>query len=137
MSSEPAPEETDSEEPRLAIPLPGGRVACVPLSALESYVDADAKLAHPAGPTAARRAALPVGGGGPVTINIYASGPVRAGDSDVSAHHLAVDGMTGVSDHHTHYEYGECVVTDEAGFPSRFIDWHCHPLGTEYAELMR
>ncbi len=126
---------TESDrEPRFAISLPGGRVARVPLSALESFVDADAKLAHGSGPAAAGRTAVPTGAG-PVTINIYASGPGRAVDADVSAHHLAVDGQTGVSDHHADYELGECVVIDETGFPSRTIDWHRHPLGTEYAEL--
>lgn len=80
-----------------------------------------------------------------ITINIYASrgepaatsgAPVRADDhDDVIAHSLTVDPLTGMSEWHTDWEFGECDYTDESGFPQKIQAWHRHPFGTEYTEL--
>ena len=88
------------------IPLPGGRVARVPLAVLEKYVD-PAAIAHH----------------GPADTN------------DVSAHHVVVDHATGASTWHTEWELGPCDFTDETGFPCSTHAWHRHPLGTEYTEV--
>jgi hypothetical protein len=85
---------------------------------LEAHVDAAAISAHAAD-------AL----GGPL-----ADDPAGV---DVTAHDLRVDPRGGTSVWHTDYEFGLCSYTDEAGFPQYGQAWHCHPLGTEYAEVMR
>jgi hypothetical protein len=136
-------DQKEKAEPQFTIPMPGGRVARVPVSVLEKYVDQDAKACHagdpapsaqPEGEAAARKEMI--------TINIYAgSGQVaierhdETSDDDVTAHSLSVDAATGMSDWHTDWEYGECEYTDESGFPQRIQAWHRHPFGTEYTEL--
>lgn len=143
-----APDTTTREEPRFLVPLPGGRVARVPLEVLEQYADEKAKAAHA---TPSRSSTQGVPHGGPeqtttiqagesmVTINIYTGrGDVqvsRHDEDDVVAHSLAVDAATGMSEWHTDWEYGECEYTDESGFPQRIQAWHRHPFGTEYTEL--
>ncbi|MFO0756110.1 MAG: hypothetical protein U0359_06445 [Byssovorax sp.] len=92
----------------LLIPLPGGRVARVPLTALEPFVDTRAKLAH---------------------------GADDGGGDDVSAHSMTIDPTTGASTWHTEWELGHCDYTDESGYPRAAYVWHRHPLGTEYTEI--
>ena len=79
-----------------------------------------------------------------ITINIFTqneasaqhgSAEVDGNARDVSAHSMAVDAATGLSDWHTDWEFGECEYTDESGFVQRLQAWHRHPFGTEYAEL--
>ncbi len=106
---------SEDTSPILVVPLPGGRVARVPLAELERFVAAGAKLSH----TGEEEAA--------------ATDP----DGDVTAHHLNVDASTGTSTWHTDYEYGPCSYTDESGFPHYGFAWHCHPTGSEYAEVLR
>jgi hypothetical protein len=124
--------EMDKNDPRFVIPLPGGKVARVPASVLEQYVEDAARPTH--APSRARPSA-------PVTIHIYAGeGGARVharerGQQDVTAHSLSVDPSTGTSEWHTDWEYGECEYTDESGFPQRVHAWHRHPFGNEYAEL--
>lgn len=96
-----------SKEDFFLVPLPGGRVARVPVSLLESHVDPTAKLTH--GPDAATE--------------------------DVSMHSASIDPMTGASSWHTEWELGQCDFTDETGFPQSAYVWHRHPLGTEYTEI--
>jgi hypothetical protein len=88
------------------IPLPGGRVAKVPLAVLEQYVD-------------------------PGAVSQHAGGD----DSDVSAHHVIAEHQTGASVWHTEWELGPCDFTDDSGFPQSTHAWHRHPLGTEYTEV--
>lgn len=97
-----------SKEDVFLVPLPGGRVARVPVSLLESMVDPDAKITH---------------------------GPGAAGSEDVSMHSASIDPMTGASAWHTEWELGQCDFTDETGFPQSAYVWHRHPLGTEYTEI--
>lgn len=134
--------EADSEasEPRFLVPLPGGRVARVPLDVLERYAAEGAKLAHDKPPprpeveTTTLRA-----GASTITINVFAAtGEVsveRPGDDDVVAHSLSVDPTTGTSEWHTDWEYGECEYTTDAGFMERIQAWHRHPFATEYTEI--
>lgn len=96
-----------SKEDVFLVPLPGGRVARVPVSLLESLVDPVAKVAH---------------------------GP-DGGSEDVSMHSASIDPMTGASVWHTEWELGQCDFTDETGFPQSAYVWHRHPLGTEYTEI--
>ncbi|MEZ4301842.1 MAG: hypothetical protein R3B70_43305 [Polyangiaceae bacterium] len=100
MSSSP-------KEDVFLVPLPGGRVARVPISLLESLVDPAAQLAH--GPEAA--------------------------SEDVAMHSASIDPMTGASMWHTEWELGQCDFTDDNGFPQSAYVWHRHPLGTEYTEI--
>ena len=133
--------ETGPAEPQFAIPLPGGRVARVPVSLLEQHVDPKAKSHHVAarpakGASGAPRTTTIAAGEGAITINIYtATADHGASDEDVVAHSLSVDPTTGTSEWHTDWEYGECEYTDESGFPQRIQAWHRHPFGTEYTEL--
>jgi hypothetical protein len=101
-------ESKPDTEPCFAIPLPGGRVARVPVALVEQHVVVATHVHHAA-----------------------ANGET----ADVTAHSLAVDPATGQSDWHTDWEYGECEYTDESGFPQRLQAWHRHPFGTEYSEL--
>jgi hypothetical protein len=89
------------------LPLPGGRVARVPIAVLEEYADPNAKLQH---------------------------GPEEHVD-DVVAHSMTIDAATGASVWHTEWELGQCDYTDESGFPRNAYAWHRHPLGTEYTEI--
>jgi hypothetical protein len=97
----------DSEGPLLVIPLPGGRVARVPLALLERYVDPTARAEH---------------------------GVEDGASLDVSAHDLKIDHATGASTWHTEWELGQCDFVDDGGFPQTAYTWHRHPLGTEYTE---
>jgi hypothetical protein len=104
MGDETAVADEPSE--RFLIPLPGGRVARVPLVELERWVDPAARAAH-----------------------------THAADDDVTAHSMSIDPATGASVWHTDWELGHCDYTDEGGFPQTAYAWHRHPLGTEYTEL--
>src|SRR5690606_37305644 len=76
LRSEEGMSEADSEasEPRFLVPLPGGRVARVPLDVLERYAAEGAKLAHDKPPprpeveTTTLRA-----GASTITINVFAA----------------------------------------------------------------
>ncbi len=105
--------DDDENETRFTIPIPGGRIARVPLEILERYVDETARACHAQALAA----------------------PPEPGEDDVVAHHLAPDLVTGTSDWHTDWEYGECTYTDGSGFAQQILGWHRHPLGTEYTEL--
>jgi hypothetical protein len=100
--------DNKSQEARFTIPMPGGKVARVPVSILEQFLVEDARCFH-----------------------------ASAGEDDgaVSAHHMSTDANTGSNDWHTEWEFGECEYVDEAGFPQRKQCYHRHPFGTEYAEL--
>ncbi len=91
------------------IPLPGGRVAKVPLSVLEQHVATGVTLGHD---PAARH-------------------------DDVTAHSMSVDQATGTSVWHTEWELGACEYTDEGGYHQTAFAWHRHPLGTEYTEIFQ
>jgi hypothetical protein len=99
---------TTLNDDRFSIPLPGGKVARVPLSVLEQYVDPDARLSH--------------------------SG-YDCPDDDVTAHSMSIDATTGGTQWHTEWELGPADYTDESGFPQSAYVWHRHPLGTEYTEI--
>jgi hypothetical protein len=99
---------SERTEPTFVIPLPGGRVARVPLAVLESHVDPGATATH---------------------------GPEEAAAADVSAHGMTIDPATGASVWHTEWELGHCDYTDESGYPQSSYAWHRHPLGTEYTEI--
>ena len=96
-------------EDRFTIPLPGGRVARVPVSVLEQYVDPDpnARVCHT--PTPA--------------------------EDDVTAHSMSVDPVTGTSVWHSEWELGYADYTDDSGYHQTSYVWHKHPLGTEYTEI--
>ena len=133
-----APDEKDP--PRFTIPMPGGKVAKVPVGVLTKYVEPGARSAHAS--AAVHKSAADGGSkGGSVTINIFTGGSApkvdvqEVGEDDVVAHSLTVDPATGTSEWHTDWEYGECEYTDESGFPQRIHAWHRHPFGTEYSEL--
>lgn len=104
----------DSGSPYLLLPLPGGRVARVPLTELEKFVDPKLALSH----------------------SDEAAPPATAVEDDVTGHHLAMDATTGAAIWHTDYELGPCSFTDAAGFPHYAIQWHRHPTGSEYAEVL-
>jgi hypothetical protein len=104
---EMADQTRDPKEPRFVIPLAPGKVARVPLSVLLEYVDPGCTSAHGHDHDAA----------------------------DVTAHHLAADATTGMTDWHTDYEQGDCDVTDATGMPQRLFAWHRHPFGNEYTEI--
>jgi hypothetical protein len=89
------------------IPLPGGRVAKVPITVLERYLDPAAILHHAS----------------------------DGNTEDVSAHSMTIDAATGASVWHTEWELGHCDYTDESGYPRSAYAWHRHPLGTEYTEI--
>lgn len=96
-----------SRDDRFIVPLPGGRIARIPLSVLEQYVDPSAQSAHTA----------------------------EHASDDVTAHSASIDPTTGASVWHTDYELGQCDYTDDNGFPHSAYVWHRHPLGTEYTEI--
>lgn len=95
-----------NKEAFFLIPLPGGRVARVPVEILEQHVDPQARVAHGAEP-----------------------------DDDVTAHSASIDPTTGASHWHTEWEQGQCDYTDDNGFPQSAYTWHRHPLGNEYTEI--
>ncbi|HZF49075.1 MAG TPA: hypothetical protein VE093_10530 [Polyangiaceae bacterium] len=94
---------------RFTIPLPGGRVARVPVDLLEQFIDPGAKMAH--------------------------SPPQQTEDDDVTAHNESIDPTTGASAFHTEWELGYCEYTDESGFPRTAYVWHRHPMGNAYTEI--
>lgn len=94
---------------RFNIPLPGGRVARVPVNVLEQFIDPAAKLAH----------------------SLRASSE----EEDVTAHGESIDPTTGASAFHTEWELGYCEYTDESGFPRTAYVWHRHPMGNSYTEI--
>lgn len=99
--------DAEETEPRVTIPLPGGKVARVPAAVLMQYVEEGAHAAH-----------------------------VEDDDaSDVTAHDMRVDESTGVSDYHTDWERGDCYYDDGSGSPQRVYAWHRHPFATEYTEV--
>jgi hypothetical protein len=98
--------KSDPSSPLFNLLLPGNRVARVPLSVLEEYVDAAAKVTH-----------------------------VADASEDVTAHNMAIDAATGTSTWHTEWELGPCDFMDDSGFPQHAYAWHRHPLGTEYTEI--
>jgi hypothetical protein len=98
----------DTHNSVFLIPLPGGRVARVPLDVLEQHVDPSATLGH---------------------------GAAAEAEEDVTAHSLAIDPTTGASTWHTDWELGQCDYTDENGYPQSAYAWHRHPLGNEYTEI--
>lgn len=98
----------ESSDDLFIIPLPGGRVARVPLSVLERYVDPAALTMH---------------------------GPAEGALDDVTGHSMTIDPHTGASVWHTEWELGHCDYTDEGGFHQTAYVWHRHPLGTEYTEI--
>ena len=98
--------KSDASPTLFCLLLPGNRVARVPLTVLEAYVDQTAKLTH---------------------------GP--EGGEDVTAHNMAIDAATGTSTWHTEWELGPCDFMDDSGFPQHAYAWHRHPLGTEYTEI--
>ncbi|WP_437477188.1 hypothetical protein WME75_27770 [Sorangium sp. So ce1014] len=89
------------------IPMPGKRVARIPIAVLERYLDDETRMVHDPGEP----------------------------ESDVTAHAMSVDPATGASVWHTEWELGPCDYTDESGFPQSAYAWHRHPLGTEYTEI--
>ena len=98
-----------SKEDAFLVPMPGGRVARVPVSVLESLVDPAARAAH--GPESG------------------------SGSEDVIVHSASIDPTTGASVWHTEWELGHCDYTDDSGYPRAAYVWHRHPLGTEYTEI--
>ena len=146
----------NKDKPRFIVPLPGGGISRLPLAVLEAHRDDSATGIHTAtapklSPAASPNASSPRphktvnidAGGNMVTINIFTQeAPTDSGEAtisaqsrDVTAHSMAVDAATGLSDWHTDWEFGECEYTDESGFVQRLQAWHRHPFGTEYAEL--
>lgn len=99
----------DQKTALFVIPLPGGRVAKVPLSVLEAHVASGVQLGHD---------------------------PSQRHD-DVTAHSMAVDPATGTNVWHTEWELGSCEYTDDNGYHQTAVAWHRHPLGTEYTEIFQ
>lgn len=97
----------ETPDTRFTIPLPGGRVARVPLDVLEQYLSDKTECGH----------------------------GVSSGSNDVIEHSMSVDATTGTAVWHTDWELGLCDYTDENGFPQQGYVWHRHPLGTEYTEV--
>lgn len=100
-------EKIDRESLMVRVPLPGNRVARVPLKILESYLVEGLKLAHDGAP-----------------------------EDDVTAHGMVVDTATGTNQWHTDPEYGPCEYVDENGYHHHTIAYHCHPFGTDYTEIV-
>jgi hypothetical protein len=98
-----------ADVPHLIIPLPGGRVARVPVDALEQYVSADARPAHDS----------------------------NSCNCEVEAQEMSPDAQTGAMHWHTDWEMGHCTYNDDAGFPQTAYCWHRHPLGNSYTEIMQ
>ena len=131
--------QRDETEPRFLIPLPGGRVARLPLQVLEEHAVEGAVVRHKAPATPKGQTTSIRAGASTITINVFAGSgevSVEAGEEgDVVAHSLSVDPTTGTSEWHTDWEYGECEYTNESGFQERIQAWHRHPFGTEYTEI--
>ncbi|MFP6683187.1 MAG: hypothetical protein VB934_00670 [Polyangiaceae bacterium] len=91
----------------------------LPLALVESFIDAEARPGH--GKTAKRKR------GAGRSKGLSASG--RGGES-------GSEWENGEATFHTDYEYGECEYTDESGFVTQAEQWHNHPHGTEYTEIL-
>jgi len=98
-----------ADVPHLIIPLPGGRVARVPVDALQKFVDGNARVSH----------------------------DVSGHSCDVEAQEMSADAQTGAMHWHTDWEMGQCTYNDDAGFPQTAYCWHRHPLGNSYTEIMQ
>ena len=98
------------DDPKFLIPLPGGRVARVPLSVLEQHVDAAVRAVHD---------------------------PSGAEAGEVEAQEMSQDPNTGQAFWHTDWEMGACTYNDDSGFPRNGFCWHRHPLGNSYTEIMQ
>lgn len=135
-------QQSEGTEPRFLIPLPGGRVARVPLEVLERYVSDEARAQHATSTPRSRPETITLRAGDTVIqVDVYATGGQVSveresdGGDDVVAHSLSVDPTTGTSEWHTDWEYGECEYTSESGFQERIQAWHRHPFATEYTEI--
>jgi len=136
----------DQSKALFRIVLPGGKVARVPYEVLEKYIEpgleahhSDEAMAGDAGHGTHR-----VGRHGDVDgwsgrsreDPVPTSADLAAHDAnDVTAHHLAVDPRTGISEWHLDYERGPCEFVDDAGRTRSGYLWHRHPFGTEYTEI--
>jgi hypothetical protein len=98
-----------ADDAKFVIPLPGGRVARVPLSVLERHLDPDAHPVHDA----------------------------SGGAGQVEAQEMSQDATTGQAFWHTDWEMGACTYNDDSGFPIAGYCWHRHPLGNSYTEIMQ
>lgn len=98
----------NKQTPHFLVPLPGGRVARVPLEVLEKFAQGGVTLGHD---------------------------PSASPVDDVTAHNMGTDLATGSSVWHTEWELGPCEYTDENGYHQTAFAWHRHPLGTEYTEI--
>ncbi len=101
-------QKTNRDSLMVQVPLPGGRVARVPLAVLESYHVEGLKLAH----------------------------DLAASLDDVTAHGTEIDQATGTNVWHTDAIYGPCEFTDENGYHHSTVALHCHPFGTDYTEIL-
>jgi hypothetical protein len=101
-------DKTDKQSMMVRVPLPGGRVARVPLAILESYHVEGIQLAHD---------------------------PNESQD-DVTAHGVVIDQATGASVWHTDTEFGPCDYVDDHGYHHSTIAYHRHPYGTEFTEIL-
>jgi len=100
-------QQAERQSMMVQVMLPGGRVARVPLTVLESYFVDGLQPAHDP--------ALP----------------------DVTAHDMIIDQATGTNVWHTDAIYGPCEYIDENGNHQSTIALHCHPFGTEYTEIVK
>lgn len=89
------------------VPLPGGRVARVPLALLLQHVDPSATAHH------------------------------GLGDPTPADEMLTFSPSAETGEWHTEWELGACQYTDEAGQSRSGVQWHRHPLATEYAEIYK
>lgn len=121
--------QDETESPKFLVPLPGGRVARVPLQVLEAHVVAGAASVH------ATLAPTTLASAENGTKHGISDRTEATEDRSVAAHSMSPDTTTGTASWHTDWEFGECETIDESGFPQRLQAWHRHPFGTEYAEL--
>ncbi len=91
----------------------------LPLALIESFIDAEARPGHGRTAKLKRGAARSKG--------LSASPIDGPGGSEWE---------NGEANFHTDYEYGECEYTDESGFVTQAEQWHNHPHGTEYTEIL-
>jgi len=91
----------------------------LPLALVESFIDANARPGHGKKAKRIRRGARSKG--------LSASRSDGGGGSEWE---------NGETTFHTDYEYGDCEYTDESGFVTQAEQWHNHPHGTEYTEIL-
>ena len=138
----------DQSKALFRIVLPGGKVARVPYEVLEKHIEPGLEAQHSPDAVAgdighgahraSRRGDGEVDGGSGRGRDepVPTSADLAAHDAnDVTAHHLAVDARTGISDWHLDYEQGPCEFVDDAGRTRNGYLWHRHPFGTEYTEI--